>query len=57
VDRIGEGLDDVAQEGGAVRLGVGVEEGDVANFDTRSMARNMWSLPSARRSSQTSMWT
>src|SRR3712207_2149480 len=28
-----------------------------ANFEIRSTARNMWSLPSTRRSSQTSMWT
>jgi hypothetical protein len=28
-----------------------------ANFEIRSMARNMWSLPPTRRSSQTSMWT
>src|SRR5829696_4691910 len=28
-----------------------------ANFDTRSIARNMCSLPWASRSSQTSMWT
>jgi hypothetical protein len=28
-----------------------------ANFETRSIARNMKSLPSARRSSQMSIWT
>ncbi len=57
VDRVGEGLDDLAEDGGAVYLGVGAEEGAWVNFVTRSMARNMKSFPSARRSSQTSMWT
>lgn len=32
VDRVGERLDDRAQERGAVRLGVGVEEGDVGEL-------------------------
>jgi len=29
MDLVGEHLDDLAQEGGAVRLGVGVQEGDM----------------------------
>jgi hypothetical protein len=32
VDAVGEGLDHLAQEGGAVPLGVGVEEGDVGEL-------------------------
>ncbi len=53
MDLIGEHLDDLAQEGGAVQLGGGVQEGNMG--EARSIARNMKSLPSARRSSQMSM--
>jgi hypothetical protein len=57
VDGVGEDGHDLAEKGGPVHPGVGVEEATWVNFDTWSMARNMKSLPSARRSSQTSMWT
>jgi hypothetical protein len=51
---IGEHLDDLAQEGGAVQPGVGVQEGDMG--EARSIARNMKSLSWAKRNSQMSMW-
>jgi len=57
VDLVGEELDHGLEEGGAFHLPGTVVELDIGDFVTRSMARNMTSLPSAWRSSQLSMWT
>src|SRR4051794_16179570 len=57
VQLVGKDLDHLAQEGGTVGFGVGVRKATWANLDTRSIARNMNSLPWAKRSSQTSMCT
>ena len=53
-----QGLDDAAEEGGALHLAWAVMElGRPANLVTRSMARNMWMTPAAERSWALSMWT
>ena len=57
MDPIREDLDDLAQEGGTVQLGIASKKATWTTFETRSMARNMKSLPWASRSSQMSMWT
>jgi hypothetical protein len=57
MDGIGEGLDDIAQEVGAVCFAGVVAELDVGEFGDPVDCQTMLSLPSARRSSLMSMWT
>ena len=58
VDGIGESADNATEEVRSVYLACILLELDVKwNLDTRSMAKDMLSLPWARRSSLMSMWT
>jgi hypothetical protein len=57
MDPVGKGSNDVAEEGRAVHLTGFLIEFDIGEFRNAVDRENILSLPSARRSSQMSIWT
>jgi hypothetical protein len=47
MDPAGEFLDDLAQEGGTIGLGVGVQEGDVGQLGDPIASRARWPIDSS----------
>jgi hypothetical protein len=57
VQPVGEDLDDPLRKAAPFILVSASREATWTNFETRSIARNMRSLPWVGRGSRTSMWT